>query len=230
MKLHTEQEFIEQSQYFAYKLRNLYLKDQTLFFQMAEYLPNAIHINKQQNLDLTYANNQLMCRGPEIEDLFTYGSSYLPKISCENWLNYALKKVESFKRKNDFNATCSYIQHIQVNQKMKYLYTDKLILDNTLFFNVSSFTEDLGLIGKTFDYVFQPILSSREHWRRFKALTKREKEIIKLLGTGHSLKSISDLLNLSILTIQTHKKNIHHKLDITKTSELVKFAAALEIL
>jgi len=55
-------------------------------------------------------------------------------------------------------------------------------------------------------------------------LTKREKEIIKLFAAGKTQKEISEIMNISLNTVNTHRKNIFKKIGVTKLSELVKFA------
>ena len=55
-------------------------------------------------------------------------------------------------------------------------------------------------------------------------LTNREREVLQLYAEGHSTKQISDRLNLSVKTIETHRRNIMEKLDISSIAELTKFA------
>lgn len=55
-------------------------------------------------------------------------------------------------------------------------------------------------------------------------LTKREKEIIKLLCAEKNSQDIADALFISVYTVNTHRKNILHKLGIKNTAGLVKFA------
>ena len=56
------------------------------------------------------------------------------------------------------------------------------------------------------------------------ALTKREKEVIKLIAEGMSTSEIATTLFLSSLTIETHRKNIFTKLGINKVASLVRYA------
>lgn len=51
-------------------------------------------------------------------------------------------------------------------------------------------------------------------------LTKRELEIMQLIGLDFSTKEIAKKLNLSEYTISTHRKNIYVKIGIEKLSEL----------
>ncbi|NBA89043.1 response regulator [Emticicia sp. CRIBPO] len=55
-------------------------------------------------------------------------------------------------------------------------------------------------------------------------LTKREIEIIGLVGKSMTNEEIAEKLFLSIATVKTHRNNINLKLSINKPADLVKFA------
>ena len=55
-------------------------------------------------------------------------------------------------------------------------------------------------------------------------VSPREKEILQLLAEGKSNKDISDLLNLSIKTVETHRSNIMRKLGFHNITDLVLYA------
>lgn len=55
-------------------------------------------------------------------------------------------------------------------------------------------------------------------------LTAREIEILKLYVEGFINKEISDKLDISIRTVETHKNHIMRKLGLKSTVEMVKFA------
>lgn len=55
-------------------------------------------------------------------------------------------------------------------------------------------------------------------------LSDREMEIINSVAEGLSSKEIKEVLNLSVHTINTHKRNIYRKLGINKSSDLIRFA------
>ncbi len=56
------------------------------------------------------------------------------------------------------------------------------------------------------------------------AISAREREILQLLAEGKSNKDISEILNLSIKTVETHRNNIMHKLGIKNVVGLVLYA------
>lgn len=55
-------------------------------------------------------------------------------------------------------------------------------------------------------------------------LTVREVEIVKLLLRGYTNQKIANQLNISIHTVQTHRKNIKSKLQLEGASDLIAFA------
>ena len=55
-------------------------------------------------------------------------------------------------------------------------------------------------------------------------LSPRERVVVQLIAEGHSNKQMSALLNLSIKTIETHRSSAMHKLGVTSTAALVRYA------
>lgn len=54
-------------------------------------------------------------------------------------------------------------------------------------------------------------------------LTKREREILKLIKAGYSTEQTAQALRLSFYTVETHRKNINHKMGFTTKKELYDF-------
>jgi len=59
------------------------------------------------------------------------------------------------------------------------------------------------------------------------ALTKREKEILQLVAEGLSTKLIADKCNISIHTVETHRRHLLEKLQVKNSMELVKEASKI---
>jgi two-component system, NarL family, response regulator NreC len=55
-------------------------------------------------------------------------------------------------------------------------------------------------------------------------LSSREREILQLLAELKSNKEIAHLLNLSLYTIETHRRNLHEKLNLHSLPELILYA------
>jgi DNA-binding NarL/FixJ family response regulator len=76
---------------------------------------------------------------------------------------------------------------------------------------------------------YSPLLSTRLadlafHKGETDPLTKREKEVAKLLAEGKSSKEIAALLYISIFTVRRHWDSIRKKLEIKGLADLVRYA------
>lgn len=58
----------------------------------------------------------------------------------------------------------------------------------------------------------------------FAVLSPREREVLQLLAEGKSTKEIAEKLNVSVKTIETHRKQIMDKLNMRSIAELTKYA------
>jgi DNA-binding NarL/FixJ family response regulator len=61
------------------------------------------------------------------------------------------------------------------------------------------------------------------------ALTPREREVVKMLAEGHSVRQIAGILGLSMKTVEAHKFNLMRKLDIHNKAQLVMYAIQKKI-
>ena len=59
---------------------------------------------------------------------------------------------------------------------------------------------------------------------RYDRLSPREREVLKLLAEGLSVKQIATHLNLSVKTVDAHKTNLMKKIDVHDRAELIKYA------
>ena len=55
-------------------------------------------------------------------------------------------------------------------------------------------------------------------------LTRREKEIVKLIAEGYRSKDIAEQLSISIKTVEKHRSNLMKKLDLHSVSSLTNYA------
>jgi DNA-binding NarL/FixJ family response regulator len=83
------------------------------------------------------------------------------------------------------------------------------------------------------DKYFSPLLStimfdltlSRP---KAEALTRREREILKLLAEGKKPGEVAAILYLSVHTVRTHRNNIMKKLKLKSLAELIRYAISHE--
>jgi DNA-binding NarL/FixJ family response regulator len=65
---------------------------------------------------------------------------------------------------------------------------------------------------------------SHQHTGVIGNLSNRELQVLQLLGAGLSTRMVANKLGLSIKTIETHRENIKNKLNISNSTQLLRFA------
>lgn len=114
-------------------------------------------------------------------------------------------------------------------------YLNKEVAENVLISAIQSIIKGEPYYGKCISKIMYDAYISKENSKKGKdslpekneetiKLTEREKDVIKLLCKGKSVKEIAFKLNVSPRTIDSHKANILQKLGFQNTIELVKYA------
>lgn len=58
----------------------------------------------------------------------------------------------------------------------------------------------------------------------FRSLTPRQREVLQLVAEGKSAKEIASVLNISVKTVEFHKKHLMQQLHARSTAELIRYA------
>ena len=77
---------------------------------------------------------------------------------------------------------------------------------------------------------FRTRVRTTDRLPRFATLTPREKEVLKMLAEGNSVKEVACQLNLSVKTVEAHKFNLMRKLDIHNKAQLVQYAIQKKVI
>jgi DNA-binding NarL/FixJ family response regulator len=70
----------------------------------------------------------------------------------------------------------------------------------------------------------QALKSGTEQLNSIPPLTKREKEVLAAVAEGLTNTQIAEKLFISVDTVESHRKNLHAKLNVKNTAMLVRFA------
>lgn len=137
----------------------------------------------------------------------------------------ALSHLKSKKRSIKVIVLSTYTDAITINRCLSK-GADAFLLKNVSVSELKSCMHDVlsnqkPTTGKTVEDV-----SEHERYNAISdtyKITRREWEILQLIKDGFTNQQISDNLNLSIYTTETHRKNIMQKLKLKTPVELIKF-------
>jgi DNA-binding CsgD family transcriptional regulator len=228
----TEYENVSNNRFQIFRFSRLARKNPALFEELSNYVPFTIHFNKFSNLDLVYVNTtgvDFLCRDSDY--LIDRGFDFIKEIYDQSILGNTIDTINKFKQYNDAQAMVSYYQRLVLKEKMTWIISNKVThIKDELFFNMSYTLDNLGKPGKVLEDVLGETFIKRNGWEIFCALSKREKEILKLIAAGYSSKQIADKLFISKFTADTHRRNIFHKTEVKTYAELIRFAQAFDLL
>ena len=61
------------------------------------------------------------------------------------------------------------------------------------------------------------------------ALTKREKEVLRLIAEGYTTNQMAEKLFISPLTVESHRKNLLTKLNVNNAAALIRLAVSMNL-
>ena len=90
----------------------------------------------------------------------------------------------------------------------------------------------IGMVRKGHEYldpgvtrnVNEYVQKSTPHQSSYDRLSLREREVLKLVAEGLSVKEIALRINVGVKTVDTHKYNLMQKLDIHNAAGLIRYA------
>ncbi len=127
----------------------------------------------------------------------------------------------------DYRLRVANGDYIRVQRQDAIWETDRL---GNITKTVSLFTNITGNKKSTdiqYGYnhpAFQEYLLSNKEILQVVTLSQREKEILRLLVKGKNSREIADLLHISDLTVNTHRRNMKTKLKAKSTAKLLLYA------
>lgn len=112
---------------------------------------------------------------------------------------------------------------------MKTCSKEELLEAITTVYSGNKYFDD-EVMEKLESGVHADIKKSAYEEKLLEKLTKREKEILLMLANGFENSEISDKLNISVRTVETHRFNLMKKLEVNSFNKLIKFVVDNKIL
>lgn len=216
--------------------------------ELDAYLPYSstfFCITNTQNLTFEYiSKNMFSCLGLDMGIMKTQGMRYfwsrMHSDDVEHWLqalnelmNFTLNNLQvedrhhmsytwNYRIKNSKGVYVNVIQNttpleFDVNDKPIIGLAHYTVLDSKIHMQVSATAKLLNANKeyetKYFNNFSQKLLSN--------GISNRERDIVRLLVLNYSSKDIAEKLNISSNTVDTHRRNILKKLNISSTGELI---------
>ena len=133
----------------------------------------------------------------------------------------AATKIIKKKYPNTKVIAFSMFDQMEAINQMRQAGASGYILKNATLQKV---LEAIRIVATNGTY-FDDSISIKDHYiKQEDVLSTREKEILRLVADGNTSQEIANILNIGKNTVDTHRKNIIKKCNITGKFDLMKFA------
>ncbi|MHB1178612.1 MAG: response regulator transcription factor [Daejeonella sp.] len=224
----------------VFTLENGYAKGHYSLKDIGDLVPGAIMVHDIHALQITYMNDW----GCEVldhsmDEINAMGKDYYKKFFLPDETRWFIPGMLNYFQREDHSSLYSFFHQVRTGPKMelswyyamcKFLRKDEDLNKPKELILVANPVSGMGIMANKVNKLLDENVFVVKKYKNFVLLSKREKEVITLLAEGKSTNDIADLLFISAHTVQTHRKNINKKLELTSFADLVHFAIAFDLI
>ena len=230
----TDSDIISMRRFGLFQLDRMIDGNRSILGEFSRILPGWIHLNCPDTFGLIWMSgnmeNELHVGSDEA---MKRGPVFLDEITSPKTKRHVIPRLSELIREQDEHRVAGFIQLIRVNKREVYQpyltcakFSETL---NCIICQTLPVKESESLLRYTSKWMEWNEIQS-EYFTKFQSLTKREKEILRLIALGHGNNYIGDLLYISPLTVKTHRRNICQKLETHRLYKLIRIAEAFRLL
>jgi len=149
-----------------------------------------------------------------------------------------MPRVYELLQSADPTGVVSFFQQVRTTENPEYTWyfsTTRVLLRDAeyrplLLITTASPIDPLHHVTHKVSRLLEENNFLRQHAPLFASLTRREREVLRLLALGHTAPQIGAELFLATQTVETHRRNLRHKLHAESQFELGQYARAFDLI
>lgn len=174
--------------------------------------------------------------GVSNEELIKSGFSFVFKYLHPVNLNIIQNHIDYFSNPKNYNKILSHVYYVHTVNGWRWLYNCTKVATYTktgkakyLFVKGIDISEILSGKGK-YKKLKKNISFIQENGHLFQQLTRREKEILRLIINEKNSIEIGEILGICSTTVDTHRNHLLNKLEVGSSVGLVKYAIMFDLI
>ena len=209
------------------------------FAPSAEAMPSVVIVQQLEPFKSLYMTRRgLRELGITQEELVGMGAEYLQRFfnfeDTEDYLNKLKKLITA----NDLEETFTFFQQVKLNRSKEWIWH---VASTRIFFQdkqgnpthivtIAIPLDKLKHITNKAERLLAEKNFFHSNLTKFLTLSKREKEILKLVAQGKNSPVIAEELFISTETVNSHRKSIKKKLGIVSGYDFTLYAYAYDLI
>jgi DNA-binding CsgD family transcriptional regulator len=209
------------------------------FAPYAEQMPGVVVIHKIGDFPVVYmSSNGLKLLGITMQELIDMETEYYNRFFNIEDMEGFRPKMTALLQNNSPAESFSYFQQVKYAGKTEWTWhisATRIFMwdeDGKPLLTVTTAIpiDRMKHIEAKAERLLRENDFLKKHMNAFATLSKREQVILKLVALGETSGEIAADLFISVETVQTHRKNIRTKLDITSAVEFAEYARAFDLI
>lgn len=212
-----------------------------VFSACAELMPGVVIVHELGEKDfktIFMSSRGLDQLGVTLKELSSMGSKYHDRFFNNEDMEDFMVKLRQMLENRDPNETFTFFQQVKFKDREEWVWH----LGSTRIFHQATDGTPTHLVTVSFPVdrmkhipnKAERLLAENQFFKdnlhKFLKLGNRAKEVLKLVALGKSSAEIADELNISVDTVNTHRKNIKKKLEISNNFEFAEYARAYDLI
>lgn len=209
------------------------------FAPVAELMPGVVVIHQLKEFRPLYMSSKgLKLLGMTLDELVALGSDYKKVVLNDEYMIDFLKSLEDLLEKEKEWNSYSIFHQVQLQNEKEYSwYVSSLKAfhkdsagHTTHTITIAFPLGHLQHIPRKAEKLINESLFSKTHLKKFLSLSPRAIEVLRLVALGHSTNQIAENLNISPDTVNSHRKLIKKKLNISTSYDFTKYARSYDLI
>lgn len=206
------------------------------FAPQLEKMPGVTVIHEIEGFKPVFmTSNGLELLGLNMEELIAIGEDYKYLFFNDDFMPEYLEKLTGMMTEDNSEEVYSFLHQVEIEDKYEwYLASIKLFhIENsspshtiTTAFPV----DDFKRATKKAERLLAEQKFSAKNLTKFESLSGREVQVLQRVALGKSSSEIAEELNISNNTVNTHRKTLKQKLDISSNYEFSEYALSFDLI
>jgi DNA-binding CsgD family transcriptional regulator len=202
-------------------------------------VPAVLIVHLLPDFSVLYMSRKgLQILGTTLDEIRLGNEEYHARyFNPEDAANY-VPKILGLLERNDSNEFVSFFQQVRPSPDHEwvwYLSSTRIFLRDGNGKPVLTLTMAIPIdahshITTKVERLMQENLFLQRNQQIFSSLTRREKQILRLIALGQSTPEIANALNISGTTAATHRRNLRNKLNAQSNYDITRFAQAFDLI
>lgn len=209
------------------------------FIPIAEQLPGVVVIHRIEKFAPLYmSSNGLKLLGISLKELIDLGGDYQKKFFNEEFMPDFVELLTKMMKENNDDQTYTLFHQVQLKEKWDYEWyasSLKIFHRNSRGYPTHAITianplGELKHIPEKAERMLKETLFYKKNQKKFKRLGERAKEVLRLVALGKTSAEIAEELHVTVDTVNTHKRLVKEKLEISSSYQFMKYARSFDLI